>query len=88
MKTLEIAKNLTLFLIGLTFIIAIVKFMENNLKLSSFEILVLILLLSIAIGIHYIILYLEEIDLKSIVNTINNLSTNGLLGSLGSLIKK
>jgi hypothetical protein len=87
MKILEIAKNLTLFLIGLTFIIAIVKLMENNLKLSIYEILVLILLFSIAIGIHYIILYLEEIDLKSIVKTINNISTKGLLGSLGSLIK-
>jgi len=82
MKILEIAKNLTQFLIGLTFIITILKLFENNLKLSVYEVLVLILLLSIAIGIHFIILYLEEVNLSSIIKTIKSISNNGLLTSL------
>jgi hypothetical protein len=82
MKILEIAKNLTQFLIGLTFIITILKLFENNLKLSVYEVLVLILLLSIAIGIYFIILYLEEVNLSSITKTIKSISNNGLLASL------
>ena len=82
MKTLEIARYSTQFLIGLTIVIAIIKYFENNLKLSTFEVLILILLLSIAIGIYFIIKYIEEVDSTGIVKTLNNISTNGLLGSL------
>ena len=82
MKTLETAKYATMFLIGLTIIIAIVKLGENNLKLCTSEILVLLLLLCIAIGIYFIIQYIEEIDSTGIVKTLNDISTKGLLGSL------
>jgi ABC-type proline/glycine betaine transport system permease subunit len=82
MKPLEIAKYLTLFFIGFAIIITIVKLGENNLKLSTYEVIVLSLLFSIAIGIHYTILFLEEIDSTGIVNTLNDISTKGILGSL------
>ena len=82
MKTLEIAKYSTMFLIGLTIVIAIIKYFENNLKLSTSDILILILLLSIALGIYFIIQYIEEVDSTGIVKTITDISTKGLLGSL------
>lgn len=82
MKPLEIAKYLTLIFIILTIIVAFVNYNKNNFKLSIYEILVLILLLSIAIGIHYTIIFLNDIDSSGIVNTLNNISKKGLLGSL------
>ena len=82
MKTLETAKYATMFLIGLTIIIAVVKLGEKNLNLSTSEILMLLLLLSIALGIYFIIQYIEEIDSTGIVKTLNDISTKGLLGSL------
>lgn len=82
MKTLETAKYATMFLIGLTIIIALVKLGEKNLKLSTSDILILLLLLSIAIGIYFIIQYIEEVDSTGIVKTLNDISTKGLLGSL------
>ena len=82
MKTLETAKYATMFLIGLTIIIAIVKLGEKNLNLSTSEILMLLLLLSIALGIYFIIQYIEEIDSTGIITTLNDISTKGLSGSL------
>ena len=82
MKTLEIAKNITLFFIGLTLIIAFFSYKNNNFNLSTYEILVLILLFSIAIGIHYIIIFLDDINSLNIIKTLNKISKNGLLASL------
>ena len=82
MKTLEFAKYSTMFLIALTIVVAVVKYFENNLKLSTSDILILILLLSISLGIYFIIRYIEEIDSTGIVKTITDISTKGLLGSL------
>ena len=82
MKILETAKYATMFLSGLTIIIAIVKLGEKNLNLSTSEILMLLLLLSIALGIYFIIQYIEEIDSTGIITTLNDISTKGLLGSL------
>jgi hypothetical protein len=82
MKTLEIAKNITLFFIALTIIIAIITYKNNNFNLSTYETLVLVLLFSIAIGIHYIFVYLEEIDIVKIFKSITNISKKGLLNSL------
>jgi hypothetical protein len=73
MKTLEIAKNITLIFIVLTFIIAVFTYKNNNFNLSTYEILILILLFSIAIGIHYIIKYLEEFDFGKIIKNITNI---------------
>ena len=82
MKTLETAKYATMFLIGLTIIIALVKLGEKNLKLSISDILILLLLLSISLGIYFIIQFIEEVDSSGIVKTLNDISTNGILGSL------
>ncbi len=82
MKTLEIAKNITLFFIGLTLIIAFFSYKNNNFNLSTYEILVLILLFSIAIGIHCIIIFLDDINSLNIMKTLNKISKNGLLASL------
>ena len=82
MKTLETAKYATMFLIGLTIIIALVKLGEKNLKLSISDILILLLLLSISLGIYFIIQFIEEVDSTGIVKTLNDISTNGILGSL------
>lgn len=73
MKILEIAKNITLFFIVLTIIIAFFSYKNNNFNLSTYEILVLILLLSIAIGIHYIIIFLEEFDISNIIQNISEI---------------
>jgi len=82
MKTLETAKYVTIFLIGLTIIIALVKLGEKNLKLTTSDILILLLLLSIALGIYFIIQFIEEVDSTGIVKTLNDISSKGLLGSL------
>jgi len=82
MKTLEFAKYSTMFLIALTIVVAVVKYFENNLKLSTSDILILILLLSIALAMYFIIQYIEEIDSTGIVKTISDISTKGILGSL------
>jgi hypothetical protein len=82
MKTLETAKYATMFLIGLTIIIALVKLSEKNLKLSISDILILLLLLSISLGIYFIIQFIEEVDSTGIVKTLNDISTKGILGSL------
>lgn len=73
MKTLEIAKNITLFFIVLTIIIAFVSYKNNKFNLSTYELLVVILLFSIAIGIHYIIIFLEEFDFSDIIKNITNI---------------
>jgi hypothetical protein len=73
MKTLEIAKNITLFFIVLTIIIAFSSYKNNNFNLSTYEILVFILLFTIAIGIHYIIIFLEEFDISNIIQNISEI---------------
>jgi hypothetical protein len=82
MKPLQLAKYITLFFIVLTIIIAFINYKNNNFKLSTYEILILILLLCISIGVHYIIVFLNEIDSTDIIKTLNNISNKGLLGSL------
>jgi len=75
MKTLEIAKNITLFFVVLTIIIAFISYKNNKFNLSTYEILVVILLFSIAIGIHYIIIFLEEFDISNIIQKISEIYT-------------
>jgi hypothetical protein len=82
MKPLEIGKYLTMFLIGLTIIIMIVKLGENKLQPSAYEVLVLILLFCIAIGLHYTLLFLNDIESTGIMNTLDDITKKGLLGSL------
>jgi hypothetical protein len=73
MKTLEIAKNITLFFIVLTIIIAFISYKNNKFNLSTYEILVVILLFSITISIHYIITFLEEFDYSNILQNITDI---------------
>ena len=82
MKPLEIGKYLTMFFIGLTIIIMIVKLGENKLQPSAYEVLVLILLFCIAIGLHYTLLFLNDIESTGIMNTLDDITKKGLLGSL------
>ena len=82
MKPLEIGKYLTMFFIGLTIIIMIIKLGENKLQPSAYDVLVLILLFCIAIGLHYTLLFLSDIESTGIINTINDITKKGLLSSL------
>jgi phosphatidylglycerophosphate synthase len=82
MKPLEIGKYLTMFFIGLTIIIMIVKLGENKLQPSAYEVLVLILLFCIAIGLHYTLLFLNDVESTGIINTLDDITNKGLLGSL------
>ena len=82
MKPLEIGKYLTMFFIGLTIIIMIVKLGENKLQPSAYEVLVLILLFCIAIGLHYTLLFLNDVESTGIINTLDDITKKGLLGSL------
>ena len=82
MKPLEIGKYLTMFFIGLTIIIMIVKLGENKLQPSAYEVLVLILLLCIAIGMYCTLLFLNNIESTGIMDTLNDITKKGFLGSL------
>jgi hypothetical protein len=82
MKPLQIARYITLFFIGLTIIIILVKLTEKKLDFTTYEILVLILLFSIAIGIHYTVVFLDDIESTGIINTLDDISQKGILGSL------
>ena len=82
MKPLQTARYVTLFFIGLTIIIILVRLTEKKLVLNTFETLVLILLFSIAIGIHYTVVFLDDIESTGITTTLNDISQKGLLGSL------
>jgi hypothetical protein len=82
MKPIQIARYITLFFIGLTIIIILVKLTEKKLNLNTYEILVLILLFSIAIGIHYTVVFLDEIESTGITTTLDDISQKGILGSL------
>jgi len=82
MKPLQIARYATLFFIGLTIIIILVKLSEKNLNLTTYEILVLILLFSIAIGIHYTVVFMDNIESTGITNKLDDISKKGILGSL------
>ena len=82
MKPLQTARYITLFFIGLTIIIILVKLTEKKLNFTTYEILVLILLFSIAIGIHYTVVFLDDIESTGIINTLDDISQKGILGSL------
>jgi hypothetical protein len=82
MKPIQIARYLTLFFIGLTIIIILVRLTQNKLTINTYESLILILLFSIAIGIHYIIIYIDNIDSTGFTNTLQDISQKGILGSL------
>ena len=82
MKPLQTARYITLFFIGLTIIIILVKLTEKKLNLTTYEILVLILLFSIAIGIHYTVVFMDDIESTGITTTLDDISQKGILGSL------
>ena len=82
MKPLQTARYITLFFIGLTIIIILVKLTEKKLTFTTYEILVLILLFSIAIGIHYTVVFMDDIESTGITNTLYDISQKGILGSL------
>ena len=60
----------------------IIKLGENKLQPSAYDVLVLILLFCIAIGLHYTLLFLSDIESTGIINTINDITKKGLLSSL------
>ena len=82
MKPLQTARYITLFFIGLTIIIILVKLTEKKLNFTTYEILVLILLFSIAIGIHYTVVFMDDIESTGITTTLDDISQKGILGSL------
>jgi hypothetical protein len=82
MKPLQTARYVTLFFIGLTIIIILVRLTEKKLNLNTFETLVLILLFCIAIGIHYTVVFMDDIESTGITNTLDDISQKGILGSL------
>jgi hypothetical protein len=64
-----IALFITGFLIGLCLLILIVKLVENKFSPSIYEILVLILLFSIAFGIHGLLHFCDEISNSRLFKT-------------------
>jgi len=82
MKPLQIARYATLFFICQTIIIMLVRLTEKKLNLNTYETLVLILLFSIAVGIHYTVVFLDDIESTGITNTLSDISQKGILGSL------
>lgn len=82
MKPLQIARYSTLFFIGLTIIIILVRLTEKSINLNTYETLVLILLFCIAVGIHYTVVFMDDLESTGITNTINDISQKGILSSL------
>ena len=69
MKQSQITLYITGFLIGLYLLILIVKLIECKFSPSIYEILVLILLFSIAIGIHGLLHFCDEISTSLLFKT-------------------
>ena len=69
MKQSHITLYITGFLIGLCLLILIVKLVECKFSLSIYEILVLILLFSIAIGIYGLLHFCDEISTSRLFKT-------------------
>ncbi len=82
MKPLQTARYVTLFFICLTIIIILVRLTEKKLNLDTYETLVLILLFCIAVGIHYTVVFMDDIESTGITNTLSDISQKGILGSL------
>ncbi len=69
MKQSQITLYITGFLIGLCLLILIVKLVECKISPSIYEILVLILLFSIAVGIHGLLHFCDEISTSKLFKT-------------------
>jgi|LauGreDrversion4_2_1035121.scaffolds.fasta_scaffold2619507_1 hypothetical protein len=70
MKQSQITLYITGFLIVLCLLILIVKLVERKFSPSIYEILVLILLFSIAIGIHGLLHFSDEISTSILFKTL------------------
>ena len=69
MKQSQITLYITSFLITLFLLILIVKFIESKFSPSIYEILVLILLFSIAVGIYGLLHFCDEISTSRLFKT-------------------
>jgi hypothetical protein len=74
MKSSEITLYVTGFLIIIFLLILIVKLIESKFNPSIYEILTLILLFSIAVGIHGVLHFCEEITNNKLLNILKLLS--------------
>jgi hypothetical protein len=70
MKESQITLYITSFLIGLCLLIIIVRLLQSKFSPSLYEILVLILLFSIAIGIHGLIYFCDKISTSVLFKTL------------------
>ena len=71
MKTSEITLYITGFLITMFLLILIARLIERKFSPSIYEILVLILLFSIAVGIHGILHFCDEISNNKLLKIIS-----------------
>jgi hypothetical protein len=69
MKESQITLYITGFLILLYLLILIIKLIESKFNPSIYEILVLILLFSIAVGIHGLLHFCDEISSSKLFKT-------------------